>query len=557
MRRVAVLVLTAGLIAAACGSDDDASSVSSTSHASTPATSAAVTTTSVPSTTTVPADPAPAWAAPMVEYIEALFGALNDGDAARLFPYFEDTAVLWPDTSRSRDLFVGGPRQLLAALDSVMVGTLPMRRPRLHFVAWGPGHDGTMQYWANVLHTADYGDTGLCSTEPCELVESIAIGGRGGTLFEFLGSTLVTDLRRNPLGQWDAGEKTAADPLLHEIESQYFELADAWSTHDVERILGTEGGVAASPGDAATVEAMRDILAAGFAAWPDSWLEPVTLADLGLRADADPVVFYRADGDPFDLEDEIGGFGVYRLHLDDEVSVLAGVRWLRRSGVVAHLDVIYEMESIDATAAYLGLPLPEPGDWPEVPVIERVLTGTVTIPGGHVVEVYNAEPPQQRLLEWALGRYEEAGLPVPAPRSVGFPPDLRCAVVAGIAVDTGEGADLQLCVTADEVCVGEGCEPSAVSRSTMLHELGHVWTNENSDETDRQRFLEFRELEVWTAPGADRDLLGTEHAAEILSWGLMDEETWGARLPDSECEALAAAFEVLTGLPPLRDCDTA
>jgi hypothetical protein len=266
-------------------------------------------------------------------------------------------------------------------------------------------------------------------------------------------------------------------------------------------------------------------------------------------------VFFQADGDPLNLEEELGGFGVYRLQLTPELTALVGVRWKRRSGVVAQLDTIFELHSLDAVGADIGIDVTGAAEyWPETPGIERSPTGSITTAGGEVIELYNAAPVQTDLVSWAVARYEEAGLPAPTPRSVGFPPDLRCAVVAGVAIDTGTSIDLQLCVEADEICAGTGCRPSAVSRSTMLHELGHVWTIQNLDDEDRQRFLEFRGLTVWWDATSGRDLLGTEHAAEILSWGLMDEETWGTRLPDADCVVLTEAFELLTGLPPLRGC---
>jgi hypothetical protein len=84
----------------------------------------------------------------------------------------------------------------------------------------------------------------------------------------------------------------------------------------------------------------------------------------------------------------------------------------------------------------------------------------------------------------------------------------------------------------------------------MPHEPGHVWTKQNTDDDTRQEFLEFRGLELWTGPGLQRDVSGSEHAAEIVFWGLMDEPTWGARLPDGECTVLFEAFRILTGLLP-------
>ena len=70
--------------------------------------------------------------------------------------------------------------------------------------------------------------------------------------------------------------------------------------------------------------------------------------------------------------------------------------------------------------------------------------------------------------------------------------------------------------------------------------LGHVWTVQHTDAAARETFLAVRGLDVWNGEGVDRDHLGTEHAAEILAWALLDERTWAARLPDDDCEDLTA-----------------
>ena len=70
----------------------------------------------------------------------------------------------------------------------------------------------------------------------------------------------------------------------------------------------------------------------------------------------------------------------------------------------------------------------------------------------------------------------------------------------------------------------------------------------------REAFLAVRGLEAWNDPGVDRDHLGTEHAAEILAWALLDEPTWAARLPDNDCEDLATGFHALTGVKSPRTC---
>jgi hypothetical protein len=70
--------------------------------------------------------------------------------------------------------------------------------------------------------------------------------------------------------------------------------------------------------------------------------------------------------------------------------------------------------------------------------------------------------------------------------------------------------------------------------------------HENLDEHARNEFLDLRGLEVWQngkAPWADQ---GQEHAAEIIAWGLMDEEISMTSIGEPESSDLAAAFEFLT-----------
>ena len=46
-------------------------------------------------------------------------------------------------------------------------------------------------------------------------------------------------------------------------------------------------------------------------------------------------------------------------------------------------------------------------------------------------------------------------------------------------------------------------------------------------------------------------LMGQEQAAEIVAWGLMDDQSGSVYLYSESCQELAAAFELLTGIPPL------
>ena len=81
------------------------------------------------------------------------------------------------------------------------------------------------------------------------------------------------------------------------------------------------------------------------------------------------------------------------------------------------------------------------------------------------VRVFGADAEHQRLVRWAFGRYESAGLEVP-PIDVHFHPDTSgCYGHLGSAL----GRRLDICV----VIVSE------IARDALLHEMGHAWVNEN------------------------------------------------------------------------------
>lgn len=104
------------------------------------------------------------------------------------------------------------------------------------------------------------------------------------------------------------------------------------------------------------------------------------------------------------------------------------------------------------------------------------------------------------------------------------------------------------------------CDPHRPRRKhTLLHELAHVWISENIDQATRDEFMELRELTVWNSvdtPWSDR---GTEHAAEILSWGIGDHPCWfrPSLNPGDDDTALTLALAVLIDTTPRCDTEAA
>ena len=142
------------------------------------------------------------------------------------------------------------------------------------------------------------------------------------------------------------------------------------------------------------------------------------------------------------------------------------------------------------------------------------------------------------LTEWALGRFEQAGLVLPEVSLAFHDEKVTCQGQNGY-FHPGSPYRIDIC--------GFNWDRFLVTpRKVILHELAHVWVHENLDEDARNDFLDLRGLEVWQDGKASWADQGQEHAAEIIAWGLMDEEISMTSIGEHESSNLAAAFEFLT-----------
>ena len=160
----------------------------------------------------------------------------------------------------------------------------------------------------------------------------------------------------------------------------------------------------------------------------------------------------------------------------------------------------------------------------------RQASGVEFRPG---VAVFAQDPAQRRLAEWAVARFERAGLNPPTVE-IAFHADASgCGGHLGYAKD----GHVDVCT----VLVNE------MARRNLLHELGHIWIDQNLSLSARDRFLESRGLSTWNASTADWDDRGYEQGAEIVAWALGDR-ILTAQVPDNDPAQLGVAFEILTGV---------
>jgi len=159
-------------------------------------------------------------------------------------------------------------------------------------------------------------------------------------------------------------------------------------------------------------------------------------------------------------------------------------------------------------------------------------------PLSHEVSVASATAEQQALVEWAMGRYEAAALPLPS-LTIMFQDDL-----AGCDGNLGyyDAATNQL-----DMC-NWGQHYKITPASTLLHELGHAWSFEHMDAAAQAAFVAYRGLDTWD----DHRIwwrMGQEQAAEIIAWGIGGDGFFSVYLDEIPEADLAAAYDLLTRQP--------
>jgi len=148
------------------------------------------------------------------------------------------------------------------------------------------------------------------------------------------------------------------------------------------------------------------------------------------------------------------------------------------------------------------------------------------------------------LAQWAFDRFDQAGLELPSV-SLSFHNDREACEGHVGYFRPGDPSRIDIC--------GFNWDRFLVTpKKTVLHELAHAWADQTLDSETRRRFLDLRGLDIWQDNLAPWEERGFEHAAEIIAWGLMDEDLVLASIGEADTRQLAEAFELLTGKEPLR-----
>lgn len=153
---------------------------------------------------------------------------------------------------------------------------------------------------------------------------------------------------------------------------------------------------------------------------------------------------------------------------------------------------------------------------------------------------------EQGLVDWAKGRFAQAGLELPE-LAVRFDPsrDL-CQGSDGLYQNTSNGTPVVTICTRDSDTFAAQLQ----RRRTLLHEFGHAWDSANMSAGDRQELGRILGADAWNDHDhrwADR---GVERFAETFVFALLDQPARQLKVSVS-CSDLLSAFGTATGVEPL------
>lgn len=155
---------------------------------------------------------------------------------------------------------------------------------------------------------------------------------------------------------------------------------------------------------------------------------------------------------------------------------------------------------------------------------------------------------ERQLVDWATNLFHQAGLDLTPIRIIFSDTVEACDGNQGtVRTDESGRRVIRICADHDKPAVRD-----VWRRRALVHELAHWWEQTTLDETTRKAFMDLRSLTAWndrTAPWYTR---ATEHAAEIMTWGLIDFPWLFVSIPDASCDDLLTGYRLLTGREPLN-----
>lgn len=158
------------------------------------------------------------------------------------------------------------------------------------------------------------------------------------------------------------------------------------------------------------------------------------------------------------------------------------------------------------------------------------------------IELVDMPPDFAAAATWSTDLFDQAGFELPPLRYVfhGNNPE-PCADRPGLHHRVNG-------VNVIEICTADATRATAVM---VLHETAHAWMDRALTAERKAAFQRLRGWKYWrdydAAAWHDN---GTEQAAEIMVWGLIDRPMAMVRIDQNSCAELDAGYRTLTGEAP-------
>lgn len=148
------------------------------------------------------------------------------------------------------------------------------------------------------------------------------------------------------------------------------------------------------------------------------------------------------------------------------------------------------------------------------------------------------------LATWAVDLFAQADMPLPPLRFVYHGDDATsCRGWRGAHRYHDGQSTIHICTS----------DPGKVTAALVLHEIAHAWSAAELSDERKAAFQALRGWSQWSDHGdTPWHENGTEQAAEILMWGLIDRPVGLVTINDNSCDDLDAGYRSLTGQPPLH-----
>ncbi len=164
---------------------------------------------------------------------------------------------------------------------------------------------------------------------------------------------------------------------------------------------------------------------------------------------------------------------------------------------------------------------------------------------GSLGEALPLSAAQSDLVSASFDRFSTAGMAAPTHVVPSFHDSIEaCNGNLGLSTVEDGVARVRVCWSHEDPMV-----ELLLQEQALMHELAHAWAKINVDDARRDAFVEFSGSASWDLAADSWNARGTERAADLVTWALLDPSVLFIDFAEMSCQTWAPAFELLTSAP--------